>query len=177
MHPTNRDGGGYLAPLRDVAGVLGSFFVDRSGAIAASDLPPMLGTELLREAGPRVLRLEETLGADGSGPDSLVLRFHQQRLHLRFEPDGVFGVLAQHDVNAASLKMALTLAGRRRRGSLHAGPPVERASTPPRSSEADLPPDTRRSPVSSEVGRANGAAVTVPASEGGGVIYRGRRIR
>jgi hypothetical protein len=178
MQPTNKDSDGYLAPLRDVAGVLGSFFVDRTGAIVASDLPPMLGTELLREAGPRVLRLEETLGADGSGPESIVLRFHQQRLHLRFEPEGVFGVLAQHDVNAASLKMALTLAGRRRRGSLLAGPAVGRASAPSQASEpSDLSPDTRRSPVFSEGVRANSPAAAVPVPDDGGVIYRGRRIR
>lgn len=179
MHPTNRDGDGYLAPLRDVAGVLGSFFMDRSGAIAASDLPPMLGTELLREAGPRVLRLEETLGADGSGPDSIVLRFQQQRLHLRFVPDGVFGVLAEHDVNAASLKMALTLAGRRRRGPLDAVPALERASVLPRSSEPpELTPDTRRSPVfSAELGHASAAPTALPEPDDGGVLYRGRRIR
>jgi len=168
-----------LAPLRDVAGVLGSFFLDRAGGVAASDLPPMLGTELLREVGPRVLRLEETLGADGTGPQSIVLRFDQQRLHLRFVPDGVFGVLVQHDVNAASLKMALTLAGRRLRDAARPGPSAGRASTPPdRASEAsDLPPDTRRSPVFSEVGRVAATRDSAPPSEDGGVINRGRRLR
>jgi hypothetical protein len=168
----------FLAPLRDVAGVLGSFFLDRAGGVAACDLPPMLGTELLREVGPRVLRLEETLGAEGTGPESIVLRFDQQRLHLRFLPDGVFGVLAQHDVNAASLKMALTLAGRRLREAARADPSAGRASTPPeRASDApDLPPDTRRSPVFSEVGRVAVTRDSVPPSEDAGVIYRGRRI-
>lgn len=167
----------FLAPLRDVAGVLGSFFLDRAGGVAASDLPPMLGTELLREVGPRVLRLEETLGADGSGPSSLVLCFEQQRLHLRFVAEGVFGVLAQHDVNAASLKMALTLA-RRMRDPARADATVDRASTPPERAidPSDLPPDTRRSPVFSEVGQAGAIHESGPAPDAG-VIYRGRRIR
>ena len=158
-----------LAPLRDVAGVLGSFFLDRTGGVAASDLPPMLGTELLREAGPRVLRLEETLGAGGSGPESVVLRFEQQRLHLRFVPDGVFGVLAQHDVNASSLKMALTLAGRRLGDRERCSAPPERATEPP-----DSPPDTRRSPVFAEPAAS---LAPVSSSEDVGVTYRGRRIR
>lgn len=172
----------FLSPLRDVAGVLGSFFLDRSGGVAASDLPPLLGTELLREVGPRVLTLEETLGSEGSGPDSIVLRFEQQRLHLRFVPDGVFGVLAQHDVNAASLKMALTLAARRMRDSVRgasASGRGERASAPPErtSDPPDLPPDTRRSPVFSEDGRAAATRDSVPPLQDVGVIYRGRRIR
>lgn len=169
----------FLAPLRDVAGVLGSFFLDRAGGVAASDLPPMLGTELLREVGPRVLRLEETLGAGGSGPDSIVLRFDQQRLHLRFVHDGVFGVLALHDVNAASLKMALTLAGKHLRGPAGADPSAERASAPPEraSDPPDLPPDTRRSPVFSEAGRVAATRDSAPPAAEGEVIYRGRRIR
>jgi len=167
----------FLSPLRDVAGVIGSFFLDREGTVAAADLPPMLGTELLREVGPRVLLLEETLGVDGKGPDSLVLRFDQQRLHLRFLPNGVFGVLAQHDVNAASLKMALTLASRRMRDPASGGAHSDRTSTPPaRPSEPpDLPPDTRRSPVFVE--SAPTPSASAPPSPDDGVIYRGRRIR
>jgi hypothetical protein len=137
-----------LAPLRDVAGVLGSFAVDRAGTLLATDLPALLDTEMLREVGPRLLRLEETLASDGKGPDSVVLRFDQQRIVIRFLPNGVLGVLATHAVNAVMLKMALTLTARRFDGTATgriSSPPIEAAT-----SRAELPPDTRRSPVSAE---------------------------
>jgi hypothetical protein len=138
-----------LAPLRDVAGVLGSFAVDRAGTLLATDLPPLLDTEMLREVGPRLLRLEETLASGGKGPDSVVLRFDQQRLVIRFLSNGALGVLTTHAVNAVMLKMALTLTARRFDGTATTGrsssPPLEAAT-----SRAELPPDTRRSPVSAE---------------------------
>jgi hypothetical protein len=135
-----------LAPLRDVAGVLGSFAVDRAGTLLATDLPPLLDTEMLREVGPRLLRLEETLASGGKGPDSVVLRFDQQRMVIRFMSNGALGVLTTHAVNAAMLKMALTLTARRFDGTA-----TGRSSSPPlEASRAELPPDTRRSPVSAE---------------------------
>ncbi|HYJ08532.1 MAG TPA: roadblock/LC7 domain-containing protein [Polyangiaceae bacterium] len=138
-----------LAPLRDVAGVLGSFAVDRAGTILATDLPPLLDTEMLREVGPRLLRLEETLASGGKGPDLIVLRFDQQRIVIRLLPNGALGVLATHTVNAVMLKMALTLTARRFDSTA-----TGRSSAPPTvapvASRADLPPDTRRSPVSNE---------------------------
>jgi hypothetical protein len=138
-----------LAPLRDVAGVLGSFAVDRAGTILATDLPPLLDTEMLREVGPRLLRLEETLASGDKGPDSVVLRFDQQRIVVRFLSNGALGVLTTHTVNAVMLKMALTLTARRLDSTA-----TGRTSAPPTEGSvvgrAELPPDTRRSPVSRE---------------------------
>jgi len=177
-----------LAPLRDVAGVLGSFAIDRTGAITATDLPPLLDTDMLREVGPRLLRLEETLGSGGKGPESLVLRFDQQRIVVRFLAQGALGVLTTHTVNAAMLKMALTLTARRFDPSATgrtSAPPPEMSTV---ASRADLPPDTRRSPVFSEpLSRAQLASPEAPAPAGGAdveknggereaVLYRGRRI-
>jgi hypothetical protein len=172
-----------LAALRDVAGVLGSFALDRTGAITATDLPPLLGTELLRDVGPRLLRLEETLASGGSRPDTVVLRFDQQRIIVRFLPQGALAVLAGHAVNAAMLKMALTLTARR----FDPGAAPRTSSPPPEASvlasRAELAPDTRRSPVFSEP--PSGAGPTGPraapsderpADERNAVLYRGRRI-
>ena len=137
-----------LAPLRDVAGVLGSFAVDRAGTMLATDLPPLLDTEMLREVGPRLLRLEETLASGSKGPDLVVLRFDQQRIVVRFLSNGALGVLTTHAVNPVTLKMALTLTARRFDGTATgrtSSPPVEAAAA-----RAEVPPDTRRSPVSTE---------------------------
>ena len=139
-----------LAPLRDVAGVLGSFAIDRAGAILATDLPPLLDTEMLREVGPRLLRLEETLASGGKGPELVVLRFDQQRIVIRFLSNGALGVLTTQAVNSVMLKMALTLTARRfdlTATGRTSAPPGESSSVAGR---AELPPDTRRSLVSGE---------------------------
>ena len=135
-----------LAPLRDVAGVLGSFAIDREGAITATDLPPLLDTDMLQDVGSRLLRLEETLGSAGKGPESVVLRFEQQRIVVRFLPQGALAVLTSHGVNATTLKMAFNLTARRLDSALTgrgSAPPPEVLGSEPH----DAQPDTHRSPV------------------------------
>jgi predicted regulator of Ras-like GTPase activity (Roadblock/LC7/MglB family) len=106
-----------LPGLRDVSGVLGSFVVDREGALVASDLPALFGAELLDGVAGKLLRLEETLGT--AGPlEGCVLRFAEHKLHVRPTKHALLAVLSEAAVNAPTLKMALTLVARKVDGEL-----------------------------------------------------------
>lgn len=122
-----------LSALRDVAGVHGSFVVCLSGELAGKDLPAVFHDELFVEVGARLSRFIETMAADGDEVSSAILRFDEHRLYVTRLPHGLLAVIATNDVNAAALRMALTLSMRRIEPELLAllanPPPV--APTPP----------------------------------------------
>jgi len=102
-----------LSALRDVAGVHGSFVLLLSGELAGKDLPAVFHDELFVEVGARLSRFIETMAADGDEVSSAVLRFDEHRLHVTRFANGLLAVITANEVNAAALRMALTLTTRR----------------------------------------------------------------
>lgn len=109
-----------LAALRDVAGVHGSFVLTSSGELVGKDLPEVFHDELFVEVGARLSRFIETMTADGDEVTSAILRFDEHRLHVSRFASGLLAVITGSGVNAAALRMALTLTTRRLEGDLAA---------------------------------------------------------
>jgi hypothetical protein len=103
--------------------VLGSFVVSSAGELAGRDLPAVFDDALLADVGPRVRRLEEALGGDAKA-DAVVMRFSEHKLQLRFIKGGTLAVMSGAGVNAATLRMAVTLTARRVENELEALPPL-----------------------------------------------------
>ena len=138
----------FLAGLRDVQGVHGSFVLSEAGDLIGRDLPAAFHDELLAETGPRIVRLCEALEHSGEGVENLALRFSDHKLHVRRSRGGFLCVIADAVANAPALKMASSLVVRRL-GALEAGthaggaaanrtPDARTSSIPP------LPPSGRR---------------------------------
>jgi predicted regulator of Ras-like GTPase activity (Roadblock/LC7/MglB family) len=102
-----------LAALRDVAGVHGSFVLSLTGELVGKDLPAVFHDELFVEVGGRLARLVEGMTAIGDQVSSAILRFGEHRLYVTRFPHGLLAVITGSDVNAAALRMALTLTARR----------------------------------------------------------------
>jgi predicted regulator of Ras-like GTPase activity (Roadblock/LC7/MglB family) len=146
-----------LCALRDVAGVHGSFVLRLTGELVGKDLPAVFHDELFVEVGARLSRFIETMAADGDEVSSAILRFDEHRLYVTRFPHGLLAVITANDVNAAALRMALTLTTRRIAPELLAmltSPPPAVAPTP-----STLPP-----------------SVGLAGSHGAPRTYRGRII-
>lgn len=102
-----------LAALRDVAGVHGSFVLRHTGELLGKDLPAVFHDELFVEVGARLSRFVETMAADGDDVTSAILRFDEHRLYVTRFAHGLLAVITANDINAAALRMALTLTTRR----------------------------------------------------------------
>jgi hypothetical protein len=102
-----------LSALRDVAGVHGSFVLRPTGELLGKDLPAVFHDELFVEVGARLSRFVETMAADGDEVASAVLRFDEHRLYVTRFAHGLLCVIASNDINAAALRMAVTLTTRR----------------------------------------------------------------
>jgi predicted regulator of Ras-like GTPase activity (Roadblock/LC7/MglB family) len=102
-----------LSALRDVAGVHGSFVLQPTGELIGKDLPAVFHDELFVEVGARLSRFVETMTADGDEVTSAVLRFDEHRLYVTRFAHGLLAVIAANEINAAALRMALTLTTRR----------------------------------------------------------------
>lgn len=102
-----------LAALRDVAGVHGSFVLQPTGELVGKDLPAVFHDELFVEVGARLSRFVETMAADGDEVASAILRFDEHRLYVTRFGHGLLAVITANDINAAALRMALTLTTRR----------------------------------------------------------------
>jgi len=102
-----------LAALRDVAGVHGSFVLRLNGELIGKDLPAVFHDELFVEVGARLSRFVETLATDGDEVSSAILRFDEHRLYVTRFAHGLLAVITANDINAAALRMALTLTTRR----------------------------------------------------------------
>jgi predicted regulator of Ras-like GTPase activity (Roadblock/LC7/MglB family) len=125
-----------LGALRDVAGVHGSFVLQPTGELIGKDLPAVFHDELFVEVGG-LSRFIETLAADGDEVSSATLRFDEHRLYVTRFSQGLLAVITANDINAAALRMALTLTTRRLEPeivSLMSNPP------PPVSSRASVTP-------------------------------------
>lgn len=150
-----------LAALRDVAGVHGSFVLQSTGELIGKDLPAVFHDELFVEVGARLSRFVETMAAEGDEVSSAILRFDEHRLYVTRFGHGLLAVITASDVNAAALRMALTLTARRLEPEI-----VALLTSPP-------PPAAPRAPVS--------PALTPPppglaGSHGAPRTYRGRVI-
>jgi predicted regulator of Ras-like GTPase activity (Roadblock/LC7/MglB family) len=146
-----------LSALRDVAGVHGSFVLRLTGELVSKDLPAVFHDELFVEVGARLSRFVETMAADGDEVGSATLRFDEHRLYVARFPHGLLAVITSNDVNAAALRMALTLTWRRIEPELAAlvtNPPPPVAPLP-----SPMPP-----------------AVALAGSHGAPRTYRGRVI-
>ena len=122
-----------LSALRDVAGVHGSFVLRLTGELVGKDLPAVFHDQLFVEVGARLSRFVETMAADGDEVSSAILRFDEHRLYVTRFPHGLLAVVTANDVNAAALRMALTLTTRRIEPELLAmltNPPPPVAPTP-----------------------------------------------
>lgn len=102
-----------LAGLRDVDDVLGSFLIGERGELLAKDLPQVFRDDLFVDIGARLVRLRETLEADGEAMASLLLRFADHKLHVRVVGASLLGVVTGAKVNAPALRMATNLVARR----------------------------------------------------------------
>lgn len=125
-----------LAGLRDVAGVHGSFVLRLTGELVGKDLPAVFQDELFVEVGDRLARFVETVTTIGDEVSSAILRFEEHRLYVVRFPHGLLAVITVNDVNAAALRMALTLTARRIEPEVVAlltnpPPPVAAAPSPP----------------------------------------------
>jgi hypothetical protein len=125
--------GSALSALRDVAGVHGSFVLRLTGELVGKDLPAVFHDQLFVEVGARLSRFIETMAADGDEVSSAILRFDEHRLYVARFAHGLLAVITANDVNAAALRMALTLTTRRIEPELLAmltSPPPPVAPTP-----------------------------------------------
>jgi predicted regulator of Ras-like GTPase activity (Roadblock/LC7/MglB family) len=126
-----------LAALRDVAGVHGSFVLKLNGDLVGKDLPTVFQDEIFVEVGARLSRFVETMASDGDEVASAILRFDEHRLYVSRFAHGLLAVITSNDINAAALRMALTLTARRLEPEIAAlltspPPPVlPYSSTPP----------------------------------------------
>lgn len=115
-----------LRSLRDVAGVLGSFLLDRQGHPVLADLPAMFDEAALSFSGERLARLRAALETGGESFDGCTTRFGEHLLVLRPVQAGTLCVLGTSDISLATLNMGLSLVVRR----ITAEPAVVRESTP-----------------------------------------------
>ena len=102
-----------LSGLRDVDEVQGSFLLGDSGQLMARDLPALFHNDIFGEIGPRLVRLRETLEADGDDVSTVTLRFAEHKLHLRTIGALLLGVITNAKVNGPALRMAINLVSRR----------------------------------------------------------------
>jgi predicted regulator of Ras-like GTPase activity (Roadblock/LC7/MglB family) len=119
-----------LAGLRDVDDVQGSFLLGASGELMARDLPAVFDADMFSEIGPRLVRLRETLEADGDDVSALTLRFSEHKLHLRAVGRFLLGVVTNAKVNGPALRMAINLVTRRVATQARAIPVEVEAETP-----------------------------------------------
>ena len=126
-----------LGALRDVAGVHGSFVLQSTGELIGKDLPAVFHDELFVEVGARLSRFIETLAADGDEVSSATLRFDEHRLYVTRFSQGLLAVITANDINAAALRMALTLTTRRLEPEIVA---LMSNPSPPASSRSSVTP-------------------------------------
>lgn len=129
-----------LLALRDVAGVHGSFVLKLTGELVGKDLPAVFHDELFLEVGARLSRFVETVGTEGDEVSSAILRFDEHRLYVTRFAYGLLAVITANDINAAALRMALTLTTRRLEPELLALLTSPPPSAAPRSSLTPPPP-------------------------------------
>jgi predicted regulator of Ras-like GTPase activity (Roadblock/LC7/MglB family) len=153
-----------LLGLRDVDDVHGSFLIAGDGSLVARDLPNVFRDELFADVGPRLVRLRDTLQANGEDIKSLVLRFSEHKLHLRPVGSSLLCIITGSTVNGPALRMATNLVAKHVAMEAETpGPPRVTTSAPPRVTTSAPPRVTSNAPME---------PVPVTKRE---VMYRGRR--
>ncbi|HKQ67738.1 MAG TPA: hypothetical protein VJT73_00290 [Polyangiaceae bacterium] len=133
--------GHILATLRDVDGVIGAFIISDDGQLVDKDLPSIFDASLFHEAGPRIVRLRDTLSSSGDEMEWCSLRFNDHKLNVRVTPMGFLCVISSSTVNVPALKMGVQLAQRRIMS--------EYGSLPPESAPRAIPSPPPSNPPSS----------------------------
>ena len=101
-----------LSSLKDIAGVYGSFVVDRDGRLRARDLPGVFDDAALGDSGPRIVRLWEVVSED-EAPEYTLIEFAEYWLFIRPVPGGSLCVVVPPNVNVFALRMAASLVAKR----------------------------------------------------------------
>lgn len=117
-----------LAGLRGVEGLLGSFVVDASGTLLATDVPLAIGHEALRDVGPRLLAAIDAIGLVCPDATWCALHFQAGRLSVWPFPSGTLIVLTEPRVNMRALKVAGKVVARRLARAAMLPPPSPRAT-------------------------------------------------
>jgi predicted regulator of Ras-like GTPase activity (Roadblock/LC7/MglB family) len=140
-----------LNTLRDVEGVLGSFVIDRDGAVLARDVPGMLDDQALLGAGRRLVRLRVALESLSPRVDQCSMRFGEFLLLAKPAEDAMLCVLLSGATNLMALQMGSTLVARRLLADLRATALPEAAAreAPPAAAPKTVPASTPSSPVAS----------------------------
>jgi len=102
----------WLGSLRDIEGILGSFFVSSEGEVMEADFPPAFEAVAF-SVGQRVTRLRDALSLEGGNVSMLTVRYPNHKLALRSVSGGALVVLAGASVNDAALRSAMHLVGQR----------------------------------------------------------------
>jgi predicted regulator of Ras-like GTPase activity (Roadblock/LC7/MglB family) len=102
----------WLASLRDIDGVLGSFVMNSDGDLVDGDRSK--GSQVAFDrAGLRLLRLRDALAMDSGEVSTIVIRFPNHKVALRSLPGGVLVVVALASVNEAALRTGMNLVGQK----------------------------------------------------------------
>jgi hypothetical protein len=117
-----------LAPLREIPHVLGAFAMSELGRLLARDLSALFDSEVLRQVGPRALRLCETFRTGSENVRLCRLRYGQHQLFLQPMRDGLLCVLASAAVNHLTVRRGMNLAIRHLHSALDG--PVTAWNTP-----------------------------------------------
>lgn len=174
-----------LGSLKDIEGVYGSFVVDRDGTPLFRDLPVVIASSALCEAGPRIARLWGALPQDDS-PLQAMITFSSHLLFVRRFTTGSLCVFVPLNVNKPALGMAVDIVSRFfdehleglvRDGAGNAAEPSSPPPAPPAaasSGQAVLPPGAP--PVPQPQPQSQPASPGAePARKKRTFIYRGQR--
>jgi hypothetical protein len=164
-----------LNTLRDIEGVLGSFFVDETGKLLARDMPGVFDDATLSSASLRLSRLRAALEADAPSFDGCVARFGEHLLVLKPVATRTLCVLVPKGANLTALSMGTTLVARRLVGvpqepERSAAAPLPNPAAPPPEHRSSLTPPAPRPPTPEQMPNAAGER---PAARR---FFRGRPV-
>lgn len=121
-----------LRSLRDVAGVLGSFLLDREGRPLVAEVPAMFDEAALLASGERLVRLRAALETGGESFEGCSSRFGEHILVIRPIQHWTLCVLGLSEVSHATLQMGINLVVRR----IHVDPSTADTVPPPTAAAA-----------------------------------------
>ncbi|HVW30065.1 MAG TPA: hypothetical protein VHC69_32115 [Polyangiaceae bacterium] len=113
----------WLRTLCDIDGVVGGFLLSDSGALVATDLPPIFDAAAFAQAGPRIVRLADLGGAFGEETQFFVIRFTEYKLFVRIMQGALLGVLLTPATSIPALRAATGVVARRLETLLGTGAP------------------------------------------------------
>jgi len=177
----------YLATLKDIPGVEGSFFTDKDGHLVAKEMPPLFSSEIFEELGRRIGSLFEALASQLGDYDEILLKMEGYWIYSKLGGEGILNVLSHDNMNYPALRMATTVAFNHINSVLQTGgelngvngngapAPVSHKVVP--SIPKMNPPQNAEQEVSKpELRPAPRAAQPAPRTTSRPRLYRGRRI-